>query len=418
MKLAIALLLIVSAAATPEIRYFRYQRAVDPATQVAKQSCLALDPAIYPHLNPQLADLRLYRDGAETPYILRTAVSPSDSTQPVSPMNLGVQQGKVTFDANMPEGTYSDIHLDVAAQDFIATVTVSSQPPAGQASSELGAFTIFDFTHQKLGRSTVLHLPPSNFSKLHFRVEGPLHPENITGLSIARAPSGPPAYQVVAQTAQIMQKGHSSIIEFMLPANVPVDRILFVPAAQPVNFSRNVTASVLPAETHPEADSEPPHPIEFGGNLLRLHRSEEGHRIDEEHLAIAVPAYPGPHASKWTITVDNGNDAPVQLASVRLEVLEHDLCFDAAPPARYTLYYGDPAIAAPQYDYAAFFERQPFAAHATAGVEQPNPQYEPRKDERPFTEKHPSLLWAALLMVIILLGLVALRSVRRQPPLA
>jgi hypothetical protein len=416
MKLAIGLLLLASAAPAPEIRYFHYQRLVDPATQEAKQSCFAIDPGIYPHAGSQLTDLRLYRDGTEIPYVLRTASSPSDTTQAVTPLNLGVQQGSVAFDAAMPDGSYSDIHLDVTAHDFIATVSVSSQPPAGQASTELGTFTIFDFTRQKLGRSTVLHLPPSNFPRLHFRITGPLHPEDIAGLAIARVRSNPPAYQVVATTSQIAQKGHSSIVEFTLPPNVPVDRIAFTPAAQPGNFSRHVTASVVPVEARAETDAEPPRPVIFDGNLLRLHRSEDGHRIDEERLAMDVSFYSGPQGSRWIITVDNGDDVPLQIASVRLEVLEHDLCFDATPSTRYTLYYGDLALTAPQYDYATFFERLPSAAHATVAPEQVNPQYQFRKDERPFTEKHPSLLWVVLLAVIVLLGVVAVRSVRRQPP--
>jgi hypothetical protein len=47
---------------------------------------------------------------------------------------------------------------------------------------------------------------------------------------------------------------------------------------------------------------------------------------------------------------------------------------------------------------------------ATLGAEMANAAYQPRPDERPFTEKHPALLWAALIVVIALLGAVALRS--------
>jgi hypothetical protein len=49
-----------------------------------------------------------------------------------------------------------------------------------------------------------------------------------------------------------------------------------------------------------------------------------------------------------------------------------------------------------------------------AGAEQPNPAYQPRPDERPFTEKHPALLWLALVAVVVLLGAIALRSANRS----
>jgi hypothetical protein len=94
-------------------------------------------------------------------------------------------------------------------------------------------------------------------------------------------------------------------------------------------------------------------------------------------------------------------------------MLERNLCFEAAANAYYTLYYGDPALWAPRYDYATLFVAQKDAAQIGADAEQANPAYQPRPDERPFTEKHAWLLWVALLAVIAVLGLIALRTGKR-----
>jgi hypothetical protein len=91
-------------------------------------------------------------------------------------------------------------------------------------------------------------------------------------------------------------------------------------------------------------------------------------------------------------------------------MIERDLCFEADGNGGYLLFYGDPALAAPRYDYARLFAPQVNASQVTAGPEQPNPAYQPRPDARPFTEKHPALLWMALVVVIALLGVVAVRS--------
>jgi hypothetical protein len=149
------------------------------------------------------------------------------------------------------------------------------------------------------------------------------------------------------------------------------------------------------------------------GNLLRVHSDQSGHRIDEERLAIDAPLVDFDTPAKWTVTIDNGDDAPLTLASVRLQMLERTLCFEAAANTSYTLYYGDAALAAPRYDYATLFVAQANASPATAGTGQPNPAYQSRPDERPFTEKHPVLLWVALIAVIVLLGIIALRSAKR-----
>jgi len=91
---------------------------------------------------------------------------------------------------------------------------------------------------------------------------------------------------------------------------------------------------------------------------------------------------------------------------------ERDLCFDRTAGAAYALYYGDSALAAPQYDYATLFVPAADATAAQLGAEAVNPVYQPRPDERPFTEKYPALLWVALILVMVLLGAVAIRSVK------
>ena len=69
---------------------------------------------------------------------------------------------------------------------------------------------------------------------------------------------------------------------------------------------------------------------------------------------------------------------------------------------------------APRYDYSELFTAQTDAAQAAAGPEQPNPAYQPRPDTRPFTERHPAMLWIVLIAVIALLGGIALRSQKQD----
>ncbi len=320
----------------------------------------------------------------------------------------------------MPDGHYSDLQLAVTAQNFIATVTVTgSQAETGSAETRIGSYTIFDLTRQKLGRSTVLHLPESDFRYLHFRIAGPLSPESVTRLSVMRLPASQPKYLTVEESARIVEKGHSSLLEFTVPAHLPVDRVAFTPGMEPAQFSRDVSIGVAPVSPSPAADmDQPAQTVTSYGSLLRVHSVENGHRIDEERLAIDAPQADFNMPAKWTITIENGDDAPLRLESVRLQMLERNLCFEADGNGGYVLYYGDPALTAPRYDYATLFTPQVNASQITAGPEQPNPAYQPRPDARPFTEKHPALLWIALAVVIALLGVIALRSVKpaTRPP--
>jgi hypothetical protein len=112
------------------------------------------------------------------------------------------------------------------------------------------------------------------------------------------------------------------------------------------------------------------------------------------------------------VTIDNGDDVPLSVERVQLRMLERKLCFEAAANARYVLFFGDSALTAPHYDYATLFAPQADVSLAAMGTEKPNPAYRSRPDERPFTERHPALLWVALTAVIALLGGIVLRSVK------
>jgi hypothetical protein len=397
-----------------------------------------LDPAVFSHAAPALADLRLYNGAvgtsgaAETPYALETSEAIAASPQQIPLLNLGRRNGQTVFDAEMPAGSYTDLDLAITGHDFIATVTVSGSQSEDSAATRIGAYTLFDLSSQKLGRSTVLHLPSSDYHFLHFVLAGPLTPARITGLTVSQRPVVEPEYVTVAQTARIderdlgeqnrnEQHDRASVVSFTLPAHVPVDRVVFVPGAQPPAFSRDVEIMVAPIAAPPASTAQPdqlsrPQPVTSYGNLLRVHRVQNGLHIDEERLTVAPPSTDFDDPTQWTITIKNGDDAPIQLTSVHLEMRKRRLCFDAAAAAAYTLYYGDSALAPPRYDYASLYVPRLDVLQAAVGAEQANPAYQPRPDERPFTEKHPALLWIALGLVVLLLGVVALRSVKLTRP--
>ncbi len=152
--------------------------------RINKQACLVADAGMFAKSAPGLADLRLYRESTETPYVLLTAALTAPSEQQIAPLNLGRREGQTVFDVAMPSGSYSNLELAIKGRDFIATVTVSgSQAQGAGGETRLGSYTIFDLTRQKLGRSTVLHLPESDFPFLHLRIAGPIPPESVVGLS-------------------------------------------------------------------------------------------------------------------------------------------------------------------------------------------------------------------------------------------
>ena len=211
-----------------------------------------------------------------------------------------------------PRGLYNGVELDLSTHDFIATVDVfGSQSQTGGTSIKIGTYTIFDFTREKLGRSTVLHLPESDFRYLHFRVDGPLKPEDVTGLNLSRSAESKVRYITAAEGAQVIEKNRETLIEFSLPPNVPVDRVEFVPQAQPVNFSRDVTVTVTPQTSGRAGEGGEAGPSTSYGSILRLHGVHNGHQIDEERLSVDPPVSATSDATEWVMKIDNGDDTPL-----------------------------------------------------------------------------------------------------------
>jgi hypothetical protein len=136
-----------------------------------------------------------------------------------------------------------------------------------------------------------------------------------------------------------------------------------------------------------------------------------GREIRQEQLS--VPATLGSNmqsAATVEVAVDNGDDTPLPVNAVRLEMRQRKICFDISSRQPLTLYYGDPALTAPQYDYARLFSPSDTMQTAQLGPEQLNPSYRDRPDSRPLTERHPHLLWVVLLVVICILAILAIRS--------
>ena len=191
-----------------------------------------------------------------------------------------------------------------------------------------------------------------------------------------------------------------------LPERIPVERVSFDPApADKANFSRDVRITDRP-DGGSSVGSE-----SLAGTIYRVHLTQAGREIRQEQLS--VPATLGSNmqsAATVEVAVDNGDDAPLPINTVRLEMRQRKICFETSGRQPLTLYYGDPALTAPQYDYARLFTPSDAMQTVQLGPEQLNPGFRERPDARPLTDRHPHLLWIVLLVVLCILAIVAIRS--------
>jgi hypothetical protein len=156
------------------------------------------------------------------------------------------------------------------------------------------------------------------------------------------------------------------------------------------------------------------------GTIYRVHTTQDGQTIDQQELS--VPAVLGANlqrAAKVEVTIENGDDQPLPIAAVRLEMRQRKICFEApaggaaGKDSGLALFYGDSRLEAPEYDYARLFVASRAAVAAELGPEGLNAKYRaPAAEVRPFAERHPEMLWIALIAAICALGMVALKAAK------
>jgi len=410
MKLGAALLAAVVFAG-PAIPYFKYQRPVQ--VQPGGQRFVAVDEQIWKNARPDLGDLRLYSGKQEVPYALIVERGSRESdNKDVRVLQQSVVGGKTQFVIDM-EGVaeYDHIDLKLATRNFVAHARVEGHDDLhGVRWALLAERILYDLSKENLGSNSMLRLPLSAYRYLRVTIDGPVKPADILGASsefrqeqkaVWRDVGGAPTVSEVPATAQAGDSQRverkRTLLTFTVPKNVPINRVTFeIDPAQP-NFRRAV-------QVMGEKD------VYLGsGEIDRVHMVRSGRKIDSEDYDVSFSAV-GHQTIK--VAIENGDDPPLKLSSARLQQLERRLYFDPPAAAPLTLYYGDEKLEPPVYDYAKLFLLAKDAAPAQLGGEETNAADTGRPEDRQWTERHPAVLWIAIVAAVLILGAIALRSMK------
>lgn len=381
------------------IPYFSNVRDVT-VTAPGQQNYIVIDPEIWNHSRRDLADLRLYDGETQVPYVLRQQGSRvSKVEQEAKVLNLGRVGDHTEFDLDVKGASeYDRVRLQLDAKDFINSVLIFGRNDlTGSSRTQLGPSTLYDFSREKLGSNFILSLPPSSFLYLHIQLAPGIRPEQVKGATVFNLQEQKASRIQVGTCGAPVQEHKQTLIRCDVPSRVPLDRVQFSVAPGQVNFRRSVTIANTDADQIASGDI----------NRIRLTRG--GQAVTSEDLAVDLSA---PHQDHLTITIDNGDDPPLQMSSVQPLATERRIYFDPGGKNSFKLYYGDEKLEPPVYDYAKFFQENSSAVAAQLGPGMHNPAYRGRPDDRPWSERHPAVLWVAMLLAIAVLAVTAFRSMK------
>ena len=184
---------------------------------------------------------------------------------------------------------------------------------------------------------------------------------------------------------------------FSIPANTPVDRLTLQIDPSQGNFRR-------------EIDIRGPQDQSFGsGEISRIHMQRNGQKVDVEQTSLDLC---GNCQNILKAVIHNGDDTPLRITGAHLLQIERRIYFDSDAALQPWIYYGDEKLGRPEYDYAKLFQKEKTAVPVALGAEEANAAYTGRPDRRPWSERHPAILWIAIIAAVLILGGVAVRSLK------
>jgi hypothetical protein len=387
----------------PAIPYFARVRDVTIAAP-DHQNYVVLDPSVWAHARADLGDVRLYAGSSQVPYgLVAQAAASSGQEVEVRIFNLASRGDHTEFDLDVsPVAEYNRINLALDRKDFLATARVEGRDALVGVTPVVwpNPSTLFDFSREKLGSNSTIRLPAWSFRYVHVRLSPGILPGQVQRATVAHFEQNQARWTSAGSCQPPEQQARSTAILCNLPRRTPVDHIRFDVPASAINFRRIVRV----------ADDKGRQVGEGAISRIRMRRG--GTIAETECLMVGVFAE---RDDRLAITIENGDDPPLRFDAIQPESLERRLYFDPQANPTLKLYYGDEKLGVPVYDYAKFFHEEPGAVQAQLGPDLQNVAYTGRPDDRPWSERHKGILWAAMLLAVAALGTLAVRGLRSEP---
>ena len=400
------LALVLAVGSSPA--YFRYRRAI-PANAAAGQRYFVVDETIWQHARPDLSDLRLYAAEKETAYKLAIESGGSETEQKqFRVLQPATVAGKTQFILDMSGlEEYDRINLRLATKNFVAHARVEGQDDLhGAHWAVLGTTTLYDLTEEKLGNNSTLQIPLSAYKYLRVTVDSSVKPADVQSGTAGVTRAQKAVWRDLVAAVKQEQRGRDTVLSFEISPNVPVERLMLTIDPTQKNFRREISV---------QNDEQ----ISAAGEISRIHMLRNGQKVDVEQTSLDLcgSCFGNPVGSNQKtlqFVIHNGDDQPIKISSAHLQQFERRIYFeaDAAP---LWLYYGDDGLNAPEYDYAKLFQKDAHADATPLNNEEANSAYTGRPDERPWSERHPAVLWATIIAAVLILGAIAARSLKAAP---
>jgi len=362
-----------------------------------------LDRDAYAEARVDLGDVRVVDDSRRrVPFVIDRDIP--EAPKPLHPvvLNRGFVGGRTTT-ATLDFGQRvrkSAIHVSLSGENFRRRVEVEGSDDGRAFTTLLDDAWVFAIPGATRYETIALPDGDHRFLRLtvHLGGDDPRRIE-IGGVTAdgGRAPdlSGTPL--PVGVRAIQRENERDTLVVLDLPgANHPF-RAVELDVATP-RFLRSVVV---------EAQRVPLDWVAIGDGVVYRYESG-GRHYEKTRLDV------GGRERRIRLRIRNLDDAPLDVRAARVIVPRERVLFEAQPGRVYWLTYGDERAPAPSFDLQRTMgDPAAWAAGARPGrLGQPQRITGGPAAARPWTERHPALLWTGLVVVALLLGALTWRALR------
>ena len=377
---------------------------------------LALDNNVWDNsVGPDLRDLRIIRDETDDiGYVAYVPQEPEPQVEKTSArvFNIakrGQEASEMTLDLGEGPPITNRIHVRTLARNFGCAVTVEGSDDNKTWKTIRKDAAIFDFGGDIQRQFTTVTIPDTRMRYLRVVVAAPPNagPIDLDGADVyqekAREKSDLPLLVSlpVINRSEAQQMRETWVTLDLGARHLPVRTVTFVTPQE--NFSRPVRV---------ETSDDNKHWQPAGGGAIFRFRTD---RYREERLAVTFPEAFGRYI---LVKIENGDDPPLPVTRVEVQGRPRYIYFPFEAGKQYRLFYGNPDARSPHYDYATVFAKvdRRAALDTRLGEPQENPRFiatRAAKPVLPWVERNQWVLYVALIVAVIGLGLVALKALKK-----
>ncbi len=391
MKIA-TLLVALSLAAAVDVNEFRYTRAL-PEEVAGGRVAFEPDGLLLAHARRGLADLRVIdTQGNQVPW--RRVPSEIVGPGPARVLNTGRRGGEAValIDVGPRRRVYERAELDIAGGNFVGRVTVLGADRRTGPYTQLSTTTVFDVRGATSARSTTVVFPATDFRFLELRATGVSRIEGATVFAQYERP------RLVRRRHAILagEKDRGRVSVYTLDFGVrgtPVTK-LEIRADRTERYDRPVTV---------EGSNDRTRFTPLGGGRMTRAPGISSRTVDIESRFRYL-----------RVTIENGDDPPLRFVMIETYGPSFAVMVESGRPAPLRLYYGDPDLDAPSYEFARLPAERPTGIldPSQLGPEQLNPAFE--LPEEPFGERNRWLIQVALAAAALVVAAAGFLALRRR----